>query len=927
MAKQKAELEFALIDKASAGLKKISGELNEIVVSAGKVTAAAAGIAAGIAAIGAGFQAEKAISGAADLETSLKRVQAVTGATSEEIAGFREQIERTAQTAAVSTEQAAATVEQLARGGLSATEAVAALGPALDLAAASALSTNDAAALLVDTLDQFGLSGDQAAQVADKLASAAKVSGTGVGQMADAFRAVAPFAREAGLSFDQVAAALGSLAQQGLEGGQAGKGLRALLSELADGSSKLAVRLKSAGVNVKDFGAVLKFLGSDTKAAQDAVAALSDQGKAALAALSRDGGANMQALIEVLQRSQGAAAEVADTINSTFNAAFDRFKNTLDELRSKVAEPILEPLTNALNDLAKRLLAFSQGPEFKDLQRQLGELFKDGTAAAIEFVESIDFQALVADIKSFVSESKSSLQGFGETLGSIGSTIESTVDGVRIVFNGFQTGLSALALGTTKLMAELVRPFALFSDTAQEAFDALSENVRTFEDEFGKQLDETKAALADFNEESKRTEESTRKLGEGATEAALGLAQLADKQKEIVETGPGTTAALDAQTAAIKRYNEQAQETARETTALAQASSEAIAQSAKDTAARAAAVIQAQKDAAAANREAIQANKEAGEAAKESSEAQVQGAQEVSGAAGGLIAVINQLHAHYRSISEAAGEYFQEALGKTLETIVSVRGLGQAIERADKATRDAVAAQQTAAAGIGATFDALGAEGEGAFAKIASSANATAEDLERFAAAGRAGALSLDLIGKSDLGQLIAKAEQAADRIRGIKDAAADAVAELASLNRELQDQADREAGNEEAVADREFQDQLRRIAELEEAAGAAGQRQATEARARAEAAHQRRLEQIEEERKARALADREAGGSGGGGSGGTGFAAPGAPAAPAQPAGGAPTTNITVNVTGFVGSEEDLVDIVERGIRRRDFLKPPKKR
>lgn len=980
MAKEKTELLFQLRDEASAGLQKIKGELGGIVTAAGRVTTVAAGLGAALAAVGGAIvvgQLKEGAKTAADLEGSFNRLRGVTGASAEQVARFRGEIERLAQGAAVSTSEAVGTVEQLARAGLSASEAVGALGPALNLAAASAMSNAEAAGLLADTLDQFGLSGDKAAEVADKLAAAALKSGTGVGQMADAFRTVAPFARQAGLSFDQVAAALGLLAKQGLEGGQAGKGLRSLLGELADGTSQVSTSLKSAGVDVKSFGDVLKFLGSNSTSAQAAVASLSDQGKAALAALLREGGGNLQALIGILQQSEGSAKQVADTINSGFNKAFERFKNTLSELRAKVAEPLLKPLADALDELAAKLLAFSQSPEFQKLQESLGALFKKGTEAALEFVEGIEFSEVLADVQAFVDDAGAKFEALSATLSTVGAAIGATVDGIQLLFSGFKTGVAALALGVTTLLQESVRLFTPFSEKARESFGELQEAAKRFKAELDKGVAETNQRLREFSAAAAKAKTEAAALGAAAGQTAEQLAKIKAQEMGLTGALPGTTLALKRQADAIADLNEKAakanvadlterlanlheeliraqdlgasgtvlqdlelqiDKTKRELNEATEAAralkkevstpptnQEQLDAWAEETKRRAQEVIDAQKRIAAGW-------KEAGEAAEEFGQEGAKAQQTVVPPTAQIMGILQSLREAYLKVSVAAADSFKETYNAIVRGALNLKDVGDAIEEADKITQRRLADQRAQLEGLIGLYGELADTGRFAGEEVGKGAFASAEALRQFAQRVRDGKSQIDLLGQADLSRLGAAIDAVAAKIDAVKEKAAAAIESLGELNRQLQDQLDREDGNERAIEERRFQDELQRIAELAAAAGQAGAAAAADARRRAEELHRRRLEQIAEEAQARRAAE-SGGGGGGSGAGAGGFGAPGGAATtsaapgPRRPATdqqqSAPAAGFTmvVNVSGVVAGDleefgKKLTPVIDRQLR-----------
>lgn len=131
---------------------------------------------------------------------------------------------------------------------------------------------------------------------------------------------------------------------------------------------------------------------------------------------------------------------------------------------------------------------------------------------------------------------------------------------------------------------------------------------------------------------------------------------------------------------------------------------------------------------------------------------------------------------------------------------------------------------------------------------------------------------------------------------------------ELADLNRQLQDDADRRAGNEEAIRRREYEEQLRRIAELERQGGASAAIQAAQARQLARANFEADLREIREREREQLDSDRRVDSernrrrSGGTGSAGAGLVTTG----PRTVLREIPPVVININAEQF-GNVEDL--------------------
>jgi len=251
--------------------------------------------------------------------------------------------------------------------------------------------------------------------------------------------------------------------------------------------------------------------------------------------------------------------------------------------------------------------------------------------------------------------------------------------------------------------------------------------------------------------------------------------------------------------------------------------------------------------------------------------------QGVSESAGGGAAFVQQytnrlkeLNEEFSATSEAARLLFVNlqsrsvgGVGETIETVF------QDLEDAGIQTRIELANASTAADLLSRDLQAVsGATNEAGYAALAfgnrfggnlaragEEALRLVQDIEAVQAGAENARDDLKLLDKATLDQLKSEAKAAADAVSGIGEEAKSALAELQSLNRELQDEADTAAGNESAVLEREHQDRLARIEELARTAGAAGAAEASEARRRSEEQFAREMAQI----AAKRAAEREA--------------------------------------------------------------------
>ncbi|MFN7782309.1 MAG: phage tail tape measure protein [Lysobacterales bacterium] len=169
---------------------------------------------------------------------------------------------------------------------------------------------------------------------------------------------------------------------------------------------------------------------------------------------------------------------------------------------------------------------------------------------------------------------------------------------------------------------------------------------------------------------------------------------------------------------------------------------------------------------------------------------------------------------------------------------------------------------------------------------------------------------------KRQIGDTEASVKRTREEMARLAQQTAEATNELSDLNRQLQDEADRRAGNEEAIRRREYEEQLRRIAELERQGGQAAITQANQARELARRNFEadiaeiraREREQIDSNRRVDEDRNRRSGG------GSTGGAL--APARDAgQPAESLGTIAPVFNITG--GNPEETARVVLRELEK----------
>lgn len=297
-----------------------------------------------------------------DFEEQMSRVKAISGATGDSFEELRDQAIDLGAKTAFSAKESADGMENLASAGFDAQEIMSAMPGLLDLAAVSggdvALASENAAT----ALRGFGLEADQAGHVADVFARAAADTNAEVADMGEAMKYIAPVAKAMGLSIEETAAAVGIMSDAGVKGSQAGTTLRGALSRIAKPTKAMRDTMADLGisfydsegnmVSLKEQIALLSgsFDGLTQEQKNQALVTLYGQESlSGMMALIDKGPDSLGSLTKSLEESDGAADEMARTMQDNMNSSIEQMLGAF-ESAAIVIQDILAPAISAVAD-------------------------------------------------------------------------------------------------------------------------------------------------------------------------------------------------------------------------------------------------------------------------------------------------------------------------------------------------------------------------------------------------------------------------------------------------------------------------------------------------------------------------------------------------------------------------------------------------
>lgn len=231
------------MDRYNDSLKTAEARTQKFAERAGKAGRALVAVSAPIIAIGA-----LSLRTFASFEQSMARVQAVTGATAEEMVELEEVARRMGETTVFSARAAAGALAFMAQAGLTVQEQMTALPEVLNLAAAGQLDLATSADIVTNILAGQQLQAEDLANATDILVTAFTSANTNLVQLGQAFKFAGPVATAAGVSFSEQAAVLGLLGDAGIQASLAGTSMRGSIGRLINPSNEAAKTLERLGV-------------------------------------------------------------------------------------------------------------------------------------------------------------------------------------------------------------------------------------------------------------------------------------------------------------------------------------------------------------------------------------------------------------------------------------------------------------------------------------------------------------------------------------------------------------------------------------------------------------------------------------------------------------------------------------------------------
>ncbi|WP_423249742.1 phage tail tape measure protein [Bacillus cereus] len=325
-----------------------------------------AGIAVGVSSALVGI-----VSAGASYEQQMSKVKALSGASAQEMKLLDAQAKELGSTTKFSASEAADGMAFLGMAGYKTKDIMSAMPGLLDLAAAGALDLGQAADITSNIMAGFGLSAEKTGHASDVLAKAASNANTDVGQLGEAMKYLAPTAHSVGWSMEESTAAVMAMSDAGIQGSLAGQAFGSSLTRLAKPTKAMQKEMDKLGLTFFDSQGKMKPLPQLVGEIEGKTKGLTMEQKAAAlstifgaeaykhwAVLLEKGGKKLGENTKMLEKSDGAAKKMADTMNDNLIGSWDNFTSKLEGVAIAIFEKV-GPSLRFMLDMMSRVLEWT----------------------------------------------------------------------------------------------------------------------------------------------------------------------------------------------------------------------------------------------------------------------------------------------------------------------------------------------------------------------------------------------------------------------------------------------------------------------------------------------------------------------------------------------------------------------------------------
>lgn len=317
---------------------------------------------------------------AADFDSSMSQVAAVSGATGNDFDALRDKAREMGARTKFSATEAADAMNYMAMAGWKTEDMLSGIEGIMNLAAASGADLATTSDIVTDALTAFGQSAQESGRLADIMAAASSNANTNVEMMGETFKYAAPVAGALGFTMEDTAIAIGLMANAGVKASSAGTALRTGMTNLVkptkqmqDAMEKYGIEVTNTDGSMKSFREIIELLRDrlgDLDEAEQAAAAGAIFGKNAMSgwlAIINGADADFEKLTTAVDESAGTAENMAAVMQDNLNGQLTILKSQLEELAISFGDLLVPHIRKAVTVIQGAVDSFNS---MSDAQRE-----------------------------------------------------------------------------------------------------------------------------------------------------------------------------------------------------------------------------------------------------------------------------------------------------------------------------------------------------------------------------------------------------------------------------------------------------------------------------------------------------------------------------------------------------------------------------
>lgn len=545
-------------------------------------------------------------------EAAMDKVEALSGATGSELDALKDKASELGRTTQFSASEAADALSNMALAGWSTQEMLNGIDGVLQLAAAGGMDLATAADTVAGYLAAFNMEASESSKLADVMATAQAKSKTTTDQLASAYSTCATNLTQAGQEMTTTTALLEGMASVNDTGSAAGTKLSAVMAQITQKMKDGKIEIGDTKVAVTDSTGAFRDMVDIIEDVENATNGMTDaeRANALQKTFNRQSAAGMNELLSVgseqlrtykhdLEQSEGAASEMAATLNDNLQGKIKEFNSATEGLGTTLYDKVSGPLTSAVQFATNLIngITDSIAPQqtaldnfLKDIDAGIEKVNSLLDAAEQEEIQAetkiielegykrtiIDLQKIIQSggkldpyqiymMKTAVDAVKDDVPYIGDNFDAVTGRINLTTNTIETLFKTSQDGIRETARANILAMQEeAVAVAEIEKARAQAALDAASKALDEIKEKYSgeesftfgvptgadQEIKEYEDAVASAEKRVKSADAALQEANKDLEETRSGLDKLSESAKKSEDAATSTEALRKEQLAA-----------------------------------------------------------------------------------------------------------------------------------------------------------------------------------------------------------------------------------------------------------------------------------------------------------------------------------------------------------------------------------------